>query len=171
MVMIDYWLAGLLGQVWLRFRKNLRDRLGDLPDLCRSVSRGQDLPAGQLWRVQNFAVAIWWRVALVTFVLMGAVGLTAKALSPHRASPGLVGGAVLILSWLAVATFGQVFVARQRSYSVRSYMRHSHDPLGQSPLPPGSWGRPKPADFWVALILTIGLAAAIWYFGAHSGSR
>ena len=59
--MIDYWLAGYFGQAWLWPSKGLRPLLGDLTGLCQAVARGEPLPAGQLWRAQDFAVRLWWR--------------------------------------------------------------------------------------------------------------
>jgi hypothetical protein len=59
--MIDYWLAGYFGQAWLWLSKGLRPLLGDLTGLCQAVARGEPLPAGQLWRAQDFAVRLWWR--------------------------------------------------------------------------------------------------------------
>lgn len=39
-VMVDYWLAGKLGRVWLNLHKGLRLALGALPGECALVARG-----------------------------------------------------------------------------------------------------------------------------------
>ena len=51
-VIVEYWLAGYVGRVWLQLHKGLRSKFGDLPALCGLVAHGNSLAAGELWRAR-----------------------------------------------------------------------------------------------------------------------
>ena len=149
-MLVDYWLAGHLGKVWLRLRKSLRPEHGDLPALCESLAGGAILSARALYRVEDFAATIWlWAsgTPMVCF-LVGAVA--AKALSgaiPFGVSAG-VRSALLLLFGIAGA---QMATALYRGGRVRLCLSKADRSAGALPLPPGSPGLPRRSDFWRAL--------------------
>jgi hypothetical protein len=154
-VLVDYWLAGHLGRVWLRLRKSMRPERGDLPALCASVAHGATLSARTLYRVEDFAVTIWvWACATpIVCLLVGAVA--ASALSGSRIPVGIVAGigsALLLLFALAAA---QIPTALYRGGRVRLYLSKADLSAGALPLPPGSPGLPRRSDFWTALTLAV----------------
>ncbi len=112
--MVDYWLAGYFGRVWLGLRKGLRPLLGEVTGLCPAVARGEPLPAGQLWRVQDFAVRVWWRFGMASVLVMFAIGMIAIVTAHGTALNVAVGIVVTLLCFMAVAG-GQVFMLRYRS--------------------------------------------------------
>ena len=162
--MIDYWLAGYFGQAWLWLRKGLRPLLGDLTGLCQAVARAEPIPAGQLWRAQDFAVRVWWRFGMVSVLAMLVIGVIAKAAAHGPVLDVAVGVAVTLLCFMTVAG-AQVLMIRYRSDRTRLYMSKADAGAGEQPLPPGSPGLPRRSDFWLMLISAV---AILGIFGIAS---
>jgi hypothetical protein len=169
-VLVDYWLAGHLGRLWLRLRKGMRSERGDLPGLCASVARGAMLPARTLSRVEDFAATIWLWTSVIpmVFFLVGAVA--AKALSggaiPFAIAAGF-GSALLLLFGIAGA---QIATAQYRGIRVRLYLSRADRSAGALPLPPGSPGLPRRSDFWIALALAVIVGAVILISGFRAAN-
>lgn len=47
-VLVEYWLAGVFGRVWLRLRPGLRPLVGDVPGMAALIARGGQIPAVDL---------------------------------------------------------------------------------------------------------------------------
>jgi hypothetical protein len=82
----EFWLADWFGRAWLRLHPSLRPRLADLPEECARVARGEQLSADRLWRAQDFAVRVWWRVAMTAMVI--GFGVAAAVLIVSRGRIG-----------------------------------------------------------------------------------
>jgi hypothetical protein len=164
-VLVDYWLAGHLGRLWLRLRKSMRPERRDLPGLCASLARGGALPARTLSRVEDFAATIWLWASLTPTICFIVGALAAKALSggaiPFAIAAGF-GSALLLLLGIAAA---QVATARYRGNRVRLYLSRADRSAGALPLPPGSPGLPRRSDFWIALTLAVIVGAVILVSG------
>jgi uncharacterized membrane protein YhaH (DUF805 family) len=162
---VDYWLAGHLGRVWLRLRKDRRQEDGDLPGLCASVARGAILPARTLWRVQDFAVMIWLGVGVTPMVFLLAAGVAAKALSGGAIPFAIVVGVTSPLVIIFGIAAGQMVAIKYRANRVRLYLIRADRAAGALPLPAGSQGLPQRSDFWIALVLAVIVVAVLLLSG------
>lgn len=154
-MLVDYWLAGHLGRVWLRLRKDRRKEDGDLPGLCASVARGATLPARTLWRVQDFAGMIWLGVGVTPMVFLLVAGVAAKALSGGAIPFAIAVGSASPLVILFGIAAGQMITIRYRASQIRLYLLRADRAAGALPLPAGSPGLPRRSDFWTALALAV----------------
>ncbi len=168
-MLLDYWLAAYLGRGWLRVRSGLRLRLvnAEMPDLCVAVARRQALPAESLWGAEDFAVRVWARIGLVAVVLMGAVGMVAKALA-HGAVPLPIISVVIAFICLAGVAFAQAGMSRYRSDRIRLYLRGAGAEAYGQPLPQDAAGLPRRADFWVMLVIAVAVSGILLYAGTRS---
>lgn len=58
-MVVEYWIASQAGRSWLRVMRPARRKLAaDLPGDCELIAQGVSLPAGRLWRAQDFAVHV-----------------------------------------------------------------------------------------------------------------
>jgi hypothetical protein len=169
-VLVDYWLAGHLGRIWLRIRKSMRPEHGDLPALCASLARGAILSARTLSRVEDFAVTIWLWASGTLIVCFLAGVLVAKALSGAARSAGFVAGLLLPLPLLFGIAAAQVATAQYRGGRVRNYLRKADRLASALPLPPGSPGLPRRSDFWTALTLAVIVGGTILIAGLRATS-
>jgi hypothetical protein len=166
-VLIDYWLAGHLGALWLRLPGGGRKESADLPGLCSSVARGASLPARALGRVQEFALGAWLRLCFAAVAVLLIVGIPAKVLSggaiPYSAAVGF--GTVLALV-LGIAA-AQIITIRYRSNRSALYLRKAGSAARLQPLPPGSPGLPRRSDFWVTFVAAVVIVAILAFAGFH----
>jgi hypothetical protein len=88
-MMIDYWLAGRLGQVWLTLHKRLRLTYGEMTGECAFVAGGGQLSARRLYQVQGFAVRVWWRAGMAAFLLASPMAVALVALIPGSAGTAI----------------------------------------------------------------------------------
>lgn len=167
--LIEFWLASWLGRAWLCLNGSLRSGLGDLPGECALVARGEQMPAGRLWRVQDFAVRVWFRFAIAVVLLLFpfgfALGLSSQ-LHLHAVQAALtwllyIMGCTLVT---AIAMFGLI---RYRSNQNRLGWTKGLDSEGE-PLPQGSDGLPRRSDFWLATLLAAGAFLILLYAGTRS---
>jgi len=170
--MVEYWLAGKLGQVWLSVHKNLRSALGELPGECALVACGQRLPAGRLYRAQGFAARVWWRagmaVCLLVFPVIGAMA----AFSPGRIGTDVAVSLISGLGCLAGVAMLQMTLLSFRSGQIRLYLLKAGPQAANEPLPAGSLGLPKRWDFWAMLVIGVVGFGILLYAGtrtAHGG--
>jgi hypothetical protein len=168
-MLFDYWLAAYLGRVWLIVRSGLRLRLvnADMPGLCAALARGKVLSAESLWGAEDFAVRVWVRTGLVAVVLMGTVGMVAKALA-HGAVAVPVISVVAVLICLSGVAFAQAGMSRYRSDRIRIYLRGAGASAYGQPLPQDAAGLPRRADFWVMLLIAVAVFGILFYSGTRS---
>lgn len=168
-MVVEFWLADWFGRAWLRLHSSLRPALGDLPGECALVARGEQMPAGRLWRAQDFAARVWWRFAMVMCLLLFPFGFALGV----SAQLGLQ-AAETALMWLLysigaamMAGIGQAAMMRhrsgenQRSWTMRLASR-------EEPLPEWSDGLPRRSDFWLVTLLTVGVFLILLYAGTRS---
>ncbi|MBO0834792.1 MAG: hypothetical protein J2P28_04630 [Actinobacteria bacterium] len=168
-VLIEFWLASWLGRVWLGMHASLRSALGDQPGECALVARGEQMPAGRLWRVQDFAVRVWFRFAMAVVLLLFpfgfALGLSSQ-LHLHAAEAALtwllyVMGCTIMAS---IAMFGLI-----RYRSNQNQLRWTKGLSSEDePLPQGSDGLPRKSDFWLATLLAAAAFLILLYAGTRS---
>jgi hypothetical protein len=167
-MLIDYWVAGHLGAVWLRLKPGRRKEPNDLPLLCLEVARGANVHARTLWRVQDFAVDVWQRLIYVAFAVLLIVGLPWKLLSggavPFAAAVSF--GSILVLV-IGIAG-AQMITIGYRSNRNKLYLRKAGWEAPVQPLPPGSPGLPRRSDFWVAFVPAVVITAILAYAGFHN---
>jgi len=166
--MLDYWLASRFGRAWLSLHKGLRPRLGDLPSECALVARGEPLPAGRLWRAQDFAVRVWARFGLVVFLPFLPVGIALSALRHVRGLADVLVGSLLGMASLAGTAMAQGGMIRYRSDRTRLYLLRADQEATEKPLPRGSPGCPRRSDFWVMLLIAVVAYAILFYAGSGS---
>jgi hypothetical protein len=165
--MLDYWLAGMLGKIWLRLHKQLRTTLGELPSECVLVAVGNPVSATELYRVQSFASRVWWRAGLVAFVLGAAIGGGIVGLFPNAVGTNIGVGVVLTSLCLAGVSTLQMGLLSFRSGQTRLYLRQSASGTAEAPLPSESLGIPTKWDFWAMLLIALGAFGIIAYAGLH----
>ncbi len=165
--MVDYWLAGVFGKLWLRLHKGLRPSFSEMPGECDLVARGGVLPAARLYRAQGFAARAWWRVCMAAIVLVfPVIGLGAAAHS-YRAATDAAVGLISCLGCLAAVAALQMGLISFRSGQVRMYLRRAGPQAGAEPLPTGSLGLPARSDFWVMLVIALSAFGILAYAGLH----
>jgi hypothetical protein len=110
--MTDYWFAAHFGRAWLALRRRagLRPMGVGLPDLCERVARG--LPARELGMAQDFATAVWWRLAVAAIIPFLVIVVAAKG-AFHGTALGALDGLLLALVFstvIALLQSGMAFV-------------------------------------------------------------
>jgi hypothetical protein len=149
-MLMDYRLAGWLGQAWKWLRISSRAKNADMPGLCEAVARGETLPARQLCQVQDFAIDVWLRAAGLPIVTLVTAGVVAKIIYGTAGVPAAlvdpVGSVLLLLFGIAAA---ETILLSYRVRQSRLFLS------GSRWASPG--GRlPRRSDFWLALALGIG---------------
>jgi hypothetical protein len=167
-VMAEYWLADQFGRLWLNLHKSLRPSLGELPNECSCVARGQRLSAGRLYRVQSFAARVWWRAGMAAVLLtLPVIGLTA-AVRPGRVgmdvAVSLVGG----LGCLGGVAILQMGLLSFRSGQIELYLRKGDATAWDEPMPSGSLGLSTRWDFWVTLLIGMAVFGVLLFAGTRS---
>lgn len=166
-MLLDYWLAGRFGQLWLRLHRALRTSLGELPAECVLVSGGQLVSAARLYRVQSFAVRVWWRAGMTVFVLLTPAGAGVVALFPGRIGTDIGVALVLGAGCAAATAMAQMGLINYRSGQTRLYLLRTGPQAGEEPLPTGSPGLPTSWDFWAILIIALAAFGILSYAGLH----
>jgi hypothetical protein len=166
-LMVDYWLAGRFGNVWLRLHKALRATLGELPGECALVASGEPLSARRLYQVQDFAARVWWRAGMAVFVLGGPVGIGLVALFPGRVGTDVGVSVLLAAGCFAGASMLQMGLISFRAGQVKLYTQSSASQGADEPVPAGSLGLPSTWDFWVMLVVALGTFGILAYAGLH----
>jgi hypothetical protein len=166
-MLVEYWLAGYIGRAWLWLRRGLRSASGDLPGLCAAVARRESVPAGTLWKVQDFAEMAWWGVSLAAIGVALVGGLAADALYGGAVPLALIVSAGPVLISLAGIAAPQAIMIRYRSTRLQMYLRTAGAAAGWQPLPRGSLGLPRMSDFWAVLALAGAGTAILLYAGLY----
>lgn len=166
-VLMDYWLAGQIGRLWLMARPGLRDRLEEMPAACLALANSEPVPASVTWRAQEFALRVWGRFALVVVVPGFVVIGIAAALHPGQT--GTDAGASILAGLVCLMTVGlaQMGLLRYRADKTRRYLRAAGAEGGGKPLPPDSLGRPTRFDFWVMLMIAMAVFGILLYAGTR----
>jgi hypothetical protein len=167
-MMVEFWLADWFGRAWLRLHGSLRPKIGDLPDECALVARGERLPASRLWRAQDFAVRAWARFAIAMIVPLFPVGFAVGIFSGLPAAEIVVTGLFFAILCAAAAAMGQAAMIRYRSDQNRRYWIRAGQAARDEPLPEGSRGLPAARDFWIMLTLTTAVFLVLLYAGTRS---
>ena len=167
--MIEYWLAAHLGRTWLRIHPGLQSRLGHLPQRCAAVARGEQIPAAELWQVQDFAVRVWWRLAMALIVVCILVVGMAAALGPGPAGRDSAAALIAAIGGFGIAALPQAGMIRYRSDRTRLYMRRHGTQSEILPPPSDNAGTPRRADFWIVLTITLVIYAVLLAAGLPSG--
>ncbi len=167
-MIVEYWLAGWLGRAWLGLRKSLQLRSGELPGWCGAVARGESLPAGQLWRAQDFAVRVWWRFGMVAVMLTLLVIGIGAVLRPGRVGTDVGVGLIFGLACVMGVAGAQMVLLRYRADRTRRFVLRGGPKAAAQPLPPGAAGLPRWSDFWVMLVIALAVCAVFFYAAIHS---
>jgi hypothetical protein len=167
-VIVEYWLAGWFGQAWLGLRRGLRSRLAQMPGRCRDVARGESLAADQLWRVQDFAVRVWWRFGMAAVLLILPVGGVVALLQPGRVGTDVGTSLVFGLGCVMAVAGAQMALLRYRADRTRRHVLRGGPKAAGQPLPPGAAGLPRRSDFWVMLVISLAFCAVLISAAIHS---
>lgn len=165
--MLDYWLAGRFGHVWLRLHKALRSTSGELPAECVLVAGGQRLSAERLYRVQSFAARVWWRAGMATFVVLVLAGFGLTALFPDRVGTDIGVGLVIGAVCGAATAMAQMGLLSFRAGQTRLHLLRAGSHPAPEPMPDGSLGLPRRWDFWLMLSVALGACGILSYAGLH----
>lgn len=162
LVLMDYWLAGWMGRVWLWARPGLGESLGDMPTTCLALAVGEIVSAARTWQAQEFALRVWARFAIVV-ILPGFLDIgVAAAVRPDQAGRN-VGAAILgVLVILMAVGLAQMGLLRYRADRTRRYLRQAGPQAGSEPLPDGAAGHPGRYDFWVMLVIAVAVCVILW---------
>ena len=164
MMMLDYWVAARLGKVWLRLRPGPGTALAGAPAVADSVARGEQVPAGQLLRAQEFGNRVWWRFGfcslLLNFPLLGVVA----AVNPGSGTAGLnvavgISAFLVLLAAIGLAQFMALWLRSNRTR--RFVLRHPGDSV--TLLPSDHPGAPHQSDFWLAAAVAVALLAIAFF--------
>lgn len=163
-MIIEYWLAGVFGRVWLWLRPGLRPTLGELPTGAAAVARGASLPAAQLQQVQDFGVRVWWRFVMVSILLFAPVGAVTAAVRPGPVGTGAAVDLIMGLGCLAALGSAQVIVLRLRANRTAAFVRQRLRLTAYGEfLPAGSAGLPRRSDFWVSSLVALAFFALLYF--------
>lgn len=168
-VLVDFGLAAWFGRAWLRLHGSLRPALGDLPGECSLVARGEQLPAGRLWRAQDFAVRVWWRFAMVMWLLAFPFGvaLGVSVQLGFRAAESALTWLLWTIGSAMMVGIGQAAMMRYRSGRNRLSLTMGLSSRDE-PLPEGADGLPRRSDFWLVTLLTVAVFLILLYAGTRS---
>lgn len=93
-----------------------------MPTACQALAEGDGVPAALTWRVQEFALRVWARFALVV-VLPGFVATgVAAALHPAQAGRNWAAAIVGVLGTLMIVGLAQMGLLRYRADRTRRYL-------------------------------------------------
>jgi hypothetical protein len=167
-LMLQFWFADKLGQLWLSLHKGLRHRLGEMPGECALVARGVQLPARRLQLAESFAAGVWWRASMALILLAFPVLGIAAALHPGRFGRQVAAGLILLLGCMAMIALLQLGVLSFRAGQTSWHLAQAGPGAEDEPLPRGSMGLPSRADFWVVLIIAVAVFGILLYAGTRS---
>jgi uncharacterized membrane protein YhaH (DUF805 family) len=168
-MLVEFWLAGWFGRAWLHVHSSLRPKLGDLPGECGLVARGEQMPAGRLWRAQDFAVRVWWRFAMAVLLLLlppAGVALGIMAQLRWHAAETAVAWLFYAIAAVVIVALAQAGLIRYRSSQNRLWWTKDKS-SPEEPLPAGSDGLPRRSDFWLVSLL----AAAAFLILVYASTR
>jgi hypothetical protein len=166
-LMIDYWLAGRFGNVWLGLHKGLRSRIGTMPGECALVASGEQLSAQRLYEVQDFAMRVWWRAGMVALLLTAPIALGLTASIPGAAGTDIGTSVMAVGACLATAAILEMGLLSVRCGQSRLYLGKSAREASEEPLPAGSLGLPSKLDFWAMLFIAVAMFAIMAYAATH----
>jgi hypothetical protein len=168
-MMINFWLAARFGGIWLRVHKGLRPALGQMPGECMRVARGEPIAAGRVLEAEDFAVLAWWRAAMAVCVLLllapvAAVTIAGPVGRDIASSAAYAGGG------LAVLAASQMGYLRIKYYRLRLYLTKAGPSAKELPVERAAPGRPRPADFWVILVVPAALYGFFLFAGLEAAA-
>lgn len=158
-MLVEYYLASRLGQLWLRLRPGLRARIGDGPGLCRLAATDRQIGPADLLKAQLFAKQVWWRAAMASVVLFFPVIGLAAAVRPGRVGTDIGAAVLLILGTFAAIAIAQMFILFIRSSLTEGYLRSG----GTQPLDGYQGGYPASYDFWAGATVAVIIMAVLTY--------
>ena len=165
--MMEYWLADRFGRAWLRVHGSLRPLIGDLPEECARVARGETMPAGRLWLAQDFAARVWWRFGMAMCLLLLPGGFALGILRHVHAVATVLLSALYALVCVTGMALAEAAMIRYRSDQNR-LLWVLPGRSEEEPLPPGSLGLPRKADFWMIMLLAGALFLILLYAGTRT---
>lgn len=174
LVLVDFWLACYLGRAWLLARRflHLRPVNDGLPEVCRQVASGHQLPAGVLFLAQDFAARVWWRFSMAVGLLFLPL-IVALGISVHlrwRAAETALTWLLYAIIAAALVGLAQMGLLRYRSNQNRRWWtREKSSP--DEPLPAGSDGLPRRSDFWLATLLAVTACLILGYASTRSSHQ
>jgi hypothetical protein len=167
-VLVDYWVAARVGRWWQRVaRPRLRGPIGYLSGECDLIARGASLPAGRLWRAQDFAARDWTRLMLSLAILAFPVSGIMFALLRGAAQTVVVVVVIGAGGLLAALAGLQVGMVWYRSARTRLYLREAGPDARDEPLGQDEPGLPRRYDFWVTLAAGVAAEAILGVMKFH----
>lgn len=152
MVLLDYWVPCQLR--WLRRdtgRGNRRVVDAGAAEACRQVASRSPVSQDTLSLAQEFASAIWFRVAMVSVALFMVVALSSLAFPVGHSRNVVLEMAGGCGSLFPISAAEATMVAWRGSWTARHNLRTRR---GQYVEPwSARLGKPRRRDFWVVLIL------------------
>lgn len=165
-MLVEFYLAAQLGRIWLRLHPALKQRQGDAPEVCLMAARDREISPAMLWRAQEFAVRVWSRAAMASFVVfLPPVVVVSLILGPNSRLEGWLIGSLTLL-WVAVMMTGmvQMMISRYRADQTARYIAKG----GTKPLDGYENGYPTQYDFSFGTGLAVIVAGVLGYAGLHS---
>ena len=165
-MLVDYWIAGHLGRLWLRLGR----RQGDVKkkiERCLEVSRGRKLPPLEMLDIHGYVMAAWIAIGGMAFLLVVA---SAFLLVPVLDSAPGLSFLVIIpygLSYLIFLGLMEVAMNTVRCRGVVRYVR-AVDPARAIRVMERGSGVPKPRDFWLNFAIVALLGSFIQYISLSS---
>jgi hypothetical protein len=161
-MLIDYYIAGRLGQLWLGMHPALKARIGDSPALCLKAARDRQIQPALLLRAQEFAKRVWWRAGMASLLLF-LPALLVTALFPGRVGTDIGVGLGLAVLPLAGTAMAQMFILGLRASQTAKYLGQG----GTEPLDGYQSGYSSRYDFWAGTGVAVILVAILAYAGLH----
>jgi hypothetical protein len=167
-LLIEFWLADLFGRAWLRLNRSLKPMLGEMPGECALLARRKQLPAGRLWRVQDFAARVWWRFGMTAALLGCAIAAATLAVSRGRVGTDIAVASIFAGAGVAGVAMAEMGMIRYRSNQNRLSWARAGASAGQERLPEGSAGLPEKSDFWLMFLIAGVVSSIIIYAATRS---
>lgn len=163
---LDYWLAYRLRFLALRAQwTKVKPATGDWPAACQAVAHGVQVSPRDRLRAQLFATRIWYRCALAgcgLFLVNAFLGLA----FPKGQQRDLV--VDIAITWIFVAAIAGFQVA---GVSWRLGWTRRHVVRADRGLTTPDYllrrGRPRRRDFWLMLVIAVGLVAGSLWLSTH----
>jgi hypothetical protein len=168
-MVINFWLAARFGRIWLRLHKGLRPALGQMPGECMRVARGEPIAAGRVLQAEDFAVLVWWRAGMAVCALFVVAPVAAFTIS-GPVGRDIASSDAFVVGGLAVLATSQMGYLRIKYYRLQSYLSKAGPDASDRPVEPAAPGRPRPADFWVMIVVPLSAYGFLLFAGLQGAA-
>jgi hypothetical protein len=163
---LDYWLACRLRFLALRARwTRARPATGDWPADCEQVAHGVQVSPRDRLRAQIFATRIWYRCALASCGLFLVNAFLGLAFPKGHQRDIVVDIAIIWIFVAAIAGFQLAAVSWRQRWTGWHVVRA--DRGLDTPAYLLRRGRPRRRDFWLMLVIAVGVVAGALWLSTH----